>query len=141
AATEMIPDLAAELNLWRLELGLGPLVYNPTLEAMAKQQADYLMTLPELPEEGDIHMDAAGRYARERSQLDPINWPTYGNPQFISLTEIAAIGSIRSAIQFWHTSDIHNRSVINPNYREIGIAARSMNNINGDTLFIVELAG
>jgi hypothetical protein len=138
---ELIPEIAAELNLWRLELGLGPLVYNPTLEAMATAQADYLMTLDDLPEEGDIHMDSAGRYARERSQLDPINWPTYGHPEFISLTEIAAVGSIRSAIQFWHESDIHNRSVINPNYREIGIAARSMDNINGDTLFIIELAG
>ncbi len=68
----LIPDIAAELNLWRLELGLGPLVYNPTLEAMATAQADYLMTLGELPEEGDIHMDSAGRYARERSQLDPL---------------------------------------------------------------------
>ncbi|MFN8375435.1 MAG: CAP domain-containing protein [Anaerolineae bacterium] len=140
-ANSLIPELAAELNLWRLELGLSPLVYNPTLESMAALQADYLLSLSDIPEEGEIHRDAAGRYARERSQLDPINWPTYGNPQFISLTEIAAIGSIRSAIRFWHESDIHNRSVINPNYREMGIAARSMDNLNGDTMFIVELAG
>jgi hypothetical protein len=137
----LIPDLATELNLWRLELGLGPLVYNPTLEAMAISQADYLMSLPDMPLGGDMHTDAQGGDARARSQRDPFNWPTYGHPEFISLTEIAGVGSIRSALQFWHESPLHNRSVTNPNFRELGIAVRDMNNINGDSLFIVVLGG
>jgi hypothetical protein len=138
---DLIPDLAAELNLWRLELGLGPLVYDPTLESMAISQADYLMSLADMPLGGDMHTDAQGGDARARSQRDPFNWPTYGHPEFISLTEIAGVGSIRSALQFWHGSPLHERSVTNPNYREVGIAVRDMGNLNGDALFIVVLGG
>ena len=67
---DLIPQLAVELNLWRLELGLGPLVYNPTLEAMAASQADYLMSLEDMPLGGDMHIDAEGADARARSAVD-----------------------------------------------------------------------
>jgi hypothetical protein len=136
----LIPEVAAGLNVWRLELGLGPLVYNPTLEAMAASQADYLISLPDIPL-AEIHIDAQGDNARARSQRDPFNWPTYGHPELFNVTEIAAIGSVRSAFAFWTTSSVHTRSATNPTYREIGIAARSMNNLNGDVLFIVVMGG
>ena len=48
-----IPELARRLNVWRTSMGLGPLVYNPTLERMAAVQADYLISLPNIP--SDIH--------------------------------------------------------------------------------------
>ncbi len=139
---ELIPELASELNLWRLELGLGPLVYNQTLEAMANSQIEYLLTLgDDIPAGGDIHIDAQGMDARARSQRAPFNWPTYGNPQRISLTEIAAVGNIQSALNFWHNSDLHNRSVTNVAYREVGIAVRQLENVSRDVLFIVVLGG
>lgn len=131
-----ITELARQLNLWRITQGLGPLVYNPTLERMALSQADYLLRLPSLP--ADIHAGSEGENPRQRSQLSQFAWPTYGHPELISVTEIAAIGSIKSALDFWHNSDIHNRSVTNPAYREVGIAAYPYGT---DTMFIVVLGG
>lgn len=131
-----IEELARQLNLWRITQGLGPLVYNESLERMAAQQADYLLSLPQLP--GDLHQGPTGEYPRERSQLDQFAWPVYGDARRMSVTEIAAIGSIDSAIAFWRGSDVHNRSVTNPAYREVGIAARPFGT---DTLYIVVLGG
>lgn len=136
----LIPQLAARLNVWRLNLGLGPVVYNPTLEAMAAAQADYLMTFSSLP--NDLHAGRQGEDPRQRSQFEAFRWPTYGHPERIAVTEIAAAGANRIAvdyaINFWQNSDIHNRSVTNPNFREVGIAARQ----RGDNvLFIVVLGG
>lgn len=134
----LIPELMRQINVWRLREGLGPLVYNPTLEAMAASQADYLLTLGSIPRGGDIHIGARGEDIRQRSQFEPFLWPTYGHPQKISVTEIAAIGNIRTAINFWSNSDIHRRSVTNPNYREVGVAARQYGT---DVMFIVVLGG
>lgn len=134
----LIPELAAELNLWRLNLGLGPLVYNPTLEAMAASQADYLVGLGDMPVGGAMHTGARGEDVRQRSQFEAFKWPTYGHPQLMSVTEIAAIGNVDLAIEYWHGSDIHNRSVTNPTYREVGIAVRQLRR---DVLFIVVLGG
>lgn len=131
-----IPELARQLNLWRLNEGLEPLVYNPTLERMAASQVDYLVRLPSLP--GDLHAGAQGENPRQRSQFDQFKWPTYGHPEIMSVTEIAALGSITTAIEFWQGSDIHNRSVTNPAYREMGIAARQYGT---DIMFIVVLGG
>jgi hypothetical protein len=131
---DLIPLLAGELNVWRLNLGLGPLVYNATLEQMAADQADFLISLPNVPD--NIHAGRNGEGPRARSQYPQYAWPTFGHPQRIAATEIAAIGTVRTAIQYWQGSDIHNRSVINPEYREVGIAARKK---GSDTLFIVML--
>jgi len=132
---DLIADLMAEINLWRLNSGLEPLVYNPTLEQMAIYQADYLISIPSI---GDIHAGRNGEHPRERSQYPEYAWPTYGHPQLFSVTEIAAIGSIQSAMNFWQNSDIHTRSSLNPTYREVGVAARQM---GSDVLFIVVLGG
>lgn len=134
----LIPELAAELNLWRLQMGLGPLVYNPTLEAMAASQADYLVSLGDIPVGGAMHTGARGEDVRRRSQFEAFKWPTYGHPELMSVTEIAAIGNVELAIEYWHGSDIHNRSVTNPTYREVGIAVRQLKR---DVLFIVVLGG
>ncbi len=130
-----ISELASELNLWRVTSNLGPLLPNPTLEAMAAAQADYLISLPDIPQGGDIHTGAKGEDVRKRSQFPQFAWPTYGHPDRFSVTEIAGIGSVRSSMNFWQTSSLHTRSVTNPLYREIGIAARQLK--SGDLLFIV----
>ncbi len=136
APSDHIPELMRQINVWRLREGLGPLVYNATLEAMAASQADYLLTLGSIPRGGDIHIGPRGDDARQRSQFEPLLWPTYGHPQKIAITEIAAIGNIRTAINFWSNSDIHRRSVTNPAYREVGVAARRFGT---DVMFIVVL--
>ncbi|MGJ3238855.1 MAG: CAP domain-containing protein [Anaerolineae bacterium] len=128
----LIPEIIREINLWRLQQGREPLVYNPTLEAMAAMQADYLLTLADIP--ADIHAGAQGENPRQRSQMSAFQWPTYGHPDFIQVTEIAAIGSVRSAMNFWTNSEIHTNSSLNPFYREVGVAARQL---GSDVLFIV----
>ncbi|MEL6406412.1 MAG: CAP domain-containing protein [Chloroflexota bacterium] len=133
---EQIPDLMSEINLWRLNSGLEPVVYNSVLESMAVAQADFVMSLPSLPV--DLHAGTNGEDVRQRSQYDTFAWPTYGHPEFITVTEITAIGSIRSAMNFWMNSDIHTRSALNPNYREVGIATRMRGT---DIMFVVVLAG
>ncbi len=131
-----ITELVRQMNLWRITQGLGPLTYNPTLERMAVYQADYILRLPSLPQ--DIHAGPDGEDPRARSQLSQFNWATYGHPELMSVTEIAAIGSVRTAIEFWQNSDIHNRSVTNPTYREIGVAAYEYGT---DILFVAVLGG
>jgi hypothetical protein len=131
-----IPELARQLNLWRLQAGLEPLVYNATLERMAASQADFIIRQPQFP--ADPHAGAQGENVRQRSQFDQFKWPTYSHPELMSVTEIAAVGTVETAIDFWQGSDIHNRSVTNATYREIGIAARQY---GSDILFIVVLGG
>lgn len=135
-ANELIPELIREINLWRLSTGLEPLVYNKTLEAMAISQADYLISLPSVPD--NIHTGSQGENARQRSQFPEFQWANYGNPVRFAISEIGAIGSVRSAMGFWTSSELHTTSVLNPTYREVGIAARQL---GSDVLFIVVLGG
>ncbi|MBN2472591.1 MAG: hypothetical protein JXN59_17835, partial [Anaerolineae bacterium] len=41
--------MLAALNEWRLEEGLAPLKPNPTLEALAYLQLQYILALPNIP--------------------------------------------------------------------------------------------
>lgn len=138
APESYIPELAARLNLWRLSQGLGPLVYNPTLELMAADQVDYVLSLSNIPLGGDIHLGKRGEDVRQRSQFDAFKWPTYGRPEFIAVSEIAAIGSVDTAMEYWQHSEIHTRAATNPTYREVGIAARKH---KSDVLFMVVIGG
>lgn len=116
--------LIAALNDWRIDQGLWPLKVNPTLEAMAVAQAEYLLTLPELPEGGAIHTDARGQDPRGRAPQPPYNWPTYGRTDQIAVGEIAYVGRQADALNFWlNVSALHRNTVANPAYREIGVAA------------------
>jgi hypothetical protein len=123
------------LNDWRMAQGLPPLKPNPVLDAMAAQQADYLAGLSFI-DVLKIHDDAQGRGPVERAAGKPFEWPHYALPERIAITEIAAIGTVRSALGFWQTSAIHTRASLNVAYREVGIATRRLRR---DTLFIVVL--
>lgn len=120
----VVPELIAALNAWRMERGLWPLKPNRTLDELALDQAEYLLTLPDLPEGGAIHQDASGGGPKDRARQAPFNWPTYGRPDQIALDEIAYVGhDADEAIAFWKSSSIHTASSLNPAYREIGVAA------------------
>jgi uncharacterized protein YkwD len=114
-------DVIAGLNAWRLAESLWPLKPNATLDALALEQARYLAGLPELPK--DLHIDKNGLQPRERALLAPFNWPYYTLPGQIAIGENAALGDVTYALRFWHESAIHARTVLNPAYREIGVAA------------------
>ncbi len=111
----------AQLNRWRLGLELGPLAYNDTLEEMALAQAEYVLSLPRWP--NNVHAGRNNEGPRIRARYSPYNWPTYGAGEQIIIGEITWQGTREDAISFWRSSDIHRSTVINPRYREIGVAA------------------
>jgi hypothetical protein len=113
--------IQAQLNEWRLGLELGPLAYNSTLEAMAIAQAEYVLSLDHWP--SDPHAGPSGEGPRVRARWDPYNWPTYGDGQQIVVGEITWLGTWEDALAFWHSSTVHRNTVINPRYREVGVAA------------------
>jgi uncharacterized protein YkwD len=111
------------LNEWRLEEGLLPFKINPTLEAMALYQAQYVFSLRETPNGAAMHTGRNGEGILERALFDQFNWPYYGRPERITVGEIAAVNSAEDALTFWHHSPPHRATVTNPGYREIGVAA------------------
>jgi hypothetical protein len=114
----------AAINAWRLQLGLPPFQANPTLMRMALAQAQHVMSLPQIPAGGDIHIDANGGDPRTRAVNPPYNWPFYGDRFRVNLTEIAAAQpNATRAVGWWQNSALHTRSVSNASYREIGAAA------------------
>ncbi len=118
------PDLARELvaalNAWRVTEGLWPLQPNTTLGALAQQQADYLIGLPDLPD--DIHTGPGGETPPERASAPPYNWPDYGRADRVAIGEIGYVGAgVSQAITWWRGSDTHTRAITNDDYREVGV--------------------
>lgn len=127
AAQEQQADTAREvitaINAWRVSQGMWPLKPNATLTALALSQAEYLLTLADIPAGGAIHVGRSGEDIKTRAQWAPYNWPNYGLPANIAITEIANIGrNTQTAIAYWQGSAIHTRAVTNSGYREIGAA-------------------
>lgn len=111
-------DMVARLNEWRIGLGLWPLRINETLRSVAQAQAQYLISLPALPD--DIH-DGPGGQPPERAK--GLGWPAYSNDQQIAVSEIGYAGATpQAAIDYWHQSSIHNQTVSSEAYREVGVA-------------------
>lgn len=132
-------EIIAKINSWRTEEGLWPLHENDTLRAMAFDQASFLLTTNVPYEGGDFHRDTNGLYPRGRGGINPYNWPTYGSPQEILVGENAAVGNVKFAINYWENSPIHHQTVVNPDYREIGVAAIQTNGT--DVVFIAVFGG
>jgi uncharacterized protein YkwD len=116
-------EVVARLNEWRLSLGLAPFKLNETLTELAFYQADYIRTLRTIPSGPAIHVGRNGEGITERALYDQFDWPTYGRPEQIAIGEIAAVNDIEGAFAFWHSSKPHRETVINPTYREVGVAA------------------
>jgi uncharacterized protein YkwD len=128
AATAPDPAKAAEMlteiNNWRLQQGVWPLKVNPILQRMAEDHAIYLADMPQFPSDYSlIHADAQGRSPGERAIAEPYNWPKYMPISQAAIGENAALGSVRSGMNFWRNSDIHTRASLNPGYREVGVGA------------------
>jgi hypothetical protein len=88
---------------------------------MAIAQAEYVLSLDHWP--SDPHAGPSGEGPRVRARWDPYNWPTYGDGQQIVVGEITWLGTWEDALAFWHSSTVHRNTVINPRYREVGVAA------------------
>jgi hypothetical protein len=116
-------EVVARLNEWRLSLGLAPFKLNETLNELAFYQADYIRTLRTIPDGVAIHTGRDGEGITTRALYDQFEWPTYGRPEQIAIGEIAAVNDIDGAFAFWRSSKPHRETVINPTYREVGVAA------------------
>lgn len=117
--TDISQQVIAALNEWRLEHSLWPLKPNTTLDTLALGQAEYLMSLPDLPD--DMHAGRSGEDPKVRAKQ--AGWPSYSRPDQIAIGEIAYAGSdVETAIRWWKHSSIHMRTVENPAYREVGVA-------------------
>jgi len=121
---QVAADTIAAINAWRIEQGTWPVKPNPTLEALALLQAEYLLTLDDIPSGNPIHEGRQGEGVRERALWSPYNWPTYGRVDRIAVVEIAYVGQkVDNALGFWQGSEVHRTAALNPAYREIGVAA------------------
>src|SRR5262249_49597881 len=114
-------ELLTKLNEWRVREKLWPFALNPILTRMARDQANYILSFPTLP--GDLHIDAKGRYQRERAVSNDYQWPYYGIAARVAIGEnVYAGASVNSAIKWWDQSQIHHDTILNAAYREIGVA-------------------
>ena len=117
-------EIVEKLNAWRVSEGTWPLKVNPNLDALALGQAQYLLSLPDIPDGGDIHLGRNGEGPKVRARAAPYSWPTYDRPEQIALDEIAYVGhNAADALGFWQSSSVHRASSLNPSYREVGVAA------------------
>jgi uncharacterized protein YkwD len=114
-------DILAQLNEWRVGLGLSPLKPNETLHTMAVDQAGYLSILTDIPSGNNMHIGRNGETLRERATR--YHWPTYGEGGLAAIAEVGWVGKEDSGITFWKGSDIHRETITNPGFREVGVAA------------------
>lgn len=125
----------AQINDWRVGLGLAPLSLNDTLTRMALDQAAYVASLRNVPD--NIHAGRNGESPRVRALYDTYQWPTFGNNQQIVIGEITWIGTQQDAMDFWHESVIHRQTATNSWYREIGVAAVPKRDGRGYVIVVV----
>ncbi len=129
--------MEAALNEWRLSEGLAPFKRNPSLEALARVQVEYLLKQPNIPQ--NIHEGVLEEGPRTRALWEPYDWPYYGITARTSLEEITvAQKTVAQGIEWWRNSAVHNAAATNPSYREFGVAAIPYEN---GTVFVAVLAG
>lgn len=112
----------SELNRWRLHSGLGPLMRNPDLDAMAMLQAEYVSPMVPFTGEVDFHTDAWGDGVAGRAVL--YGWPGYEDDlNKVLISEIAAyFPTVNGALRFWQNSPPHHDAVETAGFREVGVA-------------------
>jgi hypothetical protein len=130
-------QMLAALNEWRLSADLQPFRPNSTLTALAELQLSYLTLRDNLPE--NIHDGIFAERIWTRGLWTPYAWPYYDIPDRLNIVEIIVVQhTVADGITWWQGSPPHRRSVTNPNYREIGVAARPY---QYGTMFVAVLGG
>jgi alpha-glucoside transport system substrate-binding protein len=108
------------LNGWRIAEGLAPFRIEENLTILAQEQATYLASLQTWPD--NSHRDANGAFPPDRAL--GTGWPTYNNPGQINIGENVYLGTNADvAVEWWRNSSLHSNTVLQPAYREIGVAA------------------
>ncbi len=121
--TAKAADILALVNAWRISNGLWPLTDNPTLDALALAQANFVLPfVMNIDDESLYHLDAKQRNPRQRGAA--AGWPIYGtNPDHIEIGENAGVGGSKFVMTFWKGSPIHSKAALSSTYREVGVAA------------------
>lgn len=111
-----------ELNRWRLTKNMMPFLRNKQLDALAEEQAEYMMGRGWFYDGMDFHTDAYG--GGIISRLANNGWPAYNFVEQILGGENAAFyQTVGGVINFWKGSERHRENVETIGFREIGIAA------------------
>lgn len=130
-------SLIFRINAYRVSLGLWPLHYDPRLQVMAVDQANYLneqIDQSAFPDYQDIHVGRTGAYIQERALL--FDWTFYSNRDQVNAGEIAYVGwEVDTAVSFWSGSSIHNNTMTGTGYRYIG--AKIVESKIGDVFIVV----
>lgn len=130
-------EAIAQINAYRIQRAIMPLAINPVLTQMARDQAEYVASLGDIPGGSAIHTGRRGEQPRERAVQAPYNWQTYGTAAQVVLSENAGVGNIRFVMNFWSTSTLHRTTMENGNYREIGAWTVKKGT---DTIYIIVFA-
>jgi uncharacterized protein YkwD len=120
-------DYLIQLNQHRINRGLRPLVYNPSIEEEAlkhsRSMALYTTTFG--------HIGFARRCKRIQAKLGPI----LGCGEVIAMGQRTALQALKS----WLNSDLHRQEIENPDYTHTAIALyRSQNGTTYWTQILIE---
>ncbi len=134
--TTKAAEILAQVNAWRISNGLWPLTINPTLEALALAQANYVLPfLSNIQNEEQYHLDSKLRNPRQRGAA--AGWPSYGTTaDRIEIGENAGVGTAKFVMNFWRSSPIHAKAALSTTYREVGVAA--LRTKSGGTFYLMD---
>jgi hypothetical protein len=114
-------EMLTLINAWRLIEGLAPFVPNETLQQVAQDQVDYLVSLPALPDGVELHSGPGGAKSAERARQ--LGWPHYATDVQTAVGEAACLSTTAAlCLGYWQGSESHRKIIGNPGYREVGIA-------------------
>jgi uncharacterized protein YkwD len=130
-ASNISPEKIIELtNQKRAELGLAPLVNNPSLNEVAQRKAADMFAFNYW-----AHVSPSGR--------DPWSFFKEVGYKYIYAGENLARDFMDSAsvVEAWMNSPTHKDNIVNPNYKEIGVAVVN-GTLNGvETTLVVQVFG
>ena len=109
------------INYYRAENGLPAYVQNSTLMGTAQDASDYQAAIEQVTHEGP-----GGSRPRDRAYA-----AGYGDGKIIWISEIIygyTFGTPDDAVNWWKTSEIHNYTMLAPQYKEIGAGVALANN-------------
>jgi LysM repeat protein len=125
APRQQSPRTPAEIirliNKYRAENGLPAYVQNSILMGTAQDQSDYQAAIGSVTHEGP-----GGSRPRDRAYA-----AGYGDGKIIWISEIIygyTSGTPEDAVNWWKTSEIHNYTMLAPQYKDIGAGVAVSNN-------------
>jgi len=114
-------EIISLINEYRAENGLPAYVQNSILMGTAQDASDYQAAIEHVTHEGP-----GGSRPRDRAYA-----AGYGNGKIIWISEIIygyTFGTPDDAVNWWKTSEIHNYTMLAPQYKEIGAGVAVANN-------------